>query len=631
MGLCACAQSPDVSEPTGTEPSASQQETTENAQVEVFYPRWPEAAEQTETKKDFAHVDESQPNSAGVYELHSVEGLQQLYHHPDGSFKLLCDIDLQGAQWEPIPEFTGQIEGQKYTISNFTVTTGDHTGFIGVNKGTVKNLYLDQVNIVVNRGVAGGLVAVNEGVISGCRVDGSLSVSGNAVAGGLVGQMSSGSLLYSECAMDRTAQTGTTVGLLGGALANVQAEQCSFSGSGLLDNAQLNALAGSEENVTYTDCLWRDNSATDDHLTDESLRLRQIAIDETYRMGTVEWTVSEVINYIHPTGGANLGSVFIPGTVYTGIPYTANFGDLSRFLYCFEEDGSLKDFATRVPVGFDGMDMYMGCDCSGGVYWGWAKVSPSTQWILTSQMLPVHGLGTVPVGQYEGSTTLQDTMQITKANDPQTMAEAYAQLHMSDAVTTWYTNPDDASDHFNHTRLVVESPVVMRNTDGTINLDASYVTTHEQGKGSLNTSWCMYGKYTFQQLWDAHYIPLTCQEFIDGAAPELEVNIDTADEGKAYMATGIVSSNYRLVSTNVTVTDEAGQSVFDQTVFVNIRRYSDVGTHELSRNHITEQDLAVYAAYLGEMELESGKTYTYTLTANTPAGDVIVKTFTFVQ
>ena len=71
--------------------------------------------------------------------------------------------------------------------------------------------------------------------------------------------------------------------------------------------------------------------------------------------------------------------------------------------------------------------------------------------------------------------------------------------------------------------------------------------------------------------------------------------------------------------------------VYEKTVFVNIRRYSDIGNIEPSRAHITEQDIAAHAAFLGQMELESGKTYTYTLTANTAAGDVVVKTFEFVQ
>lgn len=633
MILCACGSTPEVTEPSVTEATENTEPThTEPLQAEVFYPYWPQETEEAPQKQDFSHIDETVPNSAGVYELHSPEGLKQLSEHPDGKFKLLCDIDLGGAQWTPIPEFTGEIEGQKYAICNFSVQEDEYTGFIGVNKGSIKNLYLQGQTLQAQSGFAGGIAAVNEGNISGCFADGTMTLSGNAVGGGLTGKMAAGTMVYSESALRMTAQENAVMGLLGGVLQDVTLDNCRYSGVESTKNQQLvTAFSGTEQNVTYTQCSWRDTTCSDATLSEESLALRKIARAETLKMGTVKWTVSEVINYIHPTGGTNLGRVFVPGTVYTGVPYTANFGDLSRFMYCFEEDGTLKDFATQITIGFDGVDKYMGCDCSGGVYWGWAKVSPTTRWMVTAEMLPVNNLGTLPVGEYEGAWTMADTMQITKANDPQTLAEAYAQLHMSDAVTTFYQNPDDASDHFNHTRLVVESPVVMRNMDGTIDLDNSYLYTHEQGKFGMNTSWLLNGKYTFRELLDTHYIPLTCQEFVDGKAPELEVTIDTDGQGKAYMATGIVSSNYRLIATSVSVADDTGAEVYGQKLFVNIRRYSDVGTHEQSRVHITQQDIAGYAAFLGEMELVSGKTYTYTLTAHTAAGDVVVKTFDFVQ
>lgn len=633
LSLCACGQTSEVTEPSQTEPAATAEtaEATEGIAAEIFYPYWPEETEEVEQQQDFSQVDESKPNSAGVYELHSAEGLQQLAANPDGKFKLLCDIDLGGAAWTPVTEFTGEIEGQKYTISNFTVQSGETAGFVGTNKGTIKNLYLSNMTISTDKGLVGGIAAVNEGTISGCIAGGTMELTGTAIAGGLVGQMTAGSLLYSDCDMVIHAAGEAQVGLLAGDVKNVTLDNCRYIGTESTKNGEFfNNYAVTEENVTYTECLWRDNNNSDATLTAESLQLREIARAETYKMGTVKWTVPVVINYMHPTA-SNMSAVFIPGTVYTGIPYTSNFGDLSRFMYCFEEDGSLKDFATEITIGYDGMDKYMGCDCSGGVYWGWAKVSPTTRWWVTSNMLPALGLGTVPVGEYEGAATMEDTMQITKANDPQTLAEAYAQLHMSDAITTFYNNPDDASDHFNHTRLVVEHPVVMRKADGTIDLNSSYMTTHEQGAKGFNSSWRMYGKFTFQELLNGHYIPLTCQEFIDGKAPQLEVTIDSDGEGKAYMATGTVTSNYRLVSTSITITDDAGEAVYEKTVFANIRRYSDTSTIEPSRTHITEQDIAAHAAFLGDMQLESGKTYTYTLTAHTAAGDVVVKTFNFVQ
>ena len=630
--LSACGQVPEETEVPTETTAATEATEAAKPQAEVFYPRWTEETEPATEPKDFSGVDESAPNGNGVYEIYSAEGLKQLSAHPEAKFKILDDIDLGGAQWTPVAEFTGELEGQGYVISNFTVAAAENTGFIGVNKGTIKNVKLESVSITVESGIAGGIVAVNEGTMTGCTVTGTMALSGDVLAGGIVGKSTAGSFIICDCGMDIRAAESVQLGLIVGEAKDTEFNGCKFNGPMNLKGDKLfNEIAASKGNATFKDCLWRDSTYSDLWLEETDLAQRQSVRAITHKMGTVEWTPSVLINYMHPTAG-QMGRVFIPGTTYYGMPYTSNFGPLERFMYCFNEDGSMKDIATKVQVGYDGMDLYMGCDCSGGVYWGWVSVSPSTQWWVTNQMFPALGLGTLPVGQYEGVWELEDTMQICKLNDAQTMGEAYAQLQMADAIMTFYTNPDDASDHFNHTRLIVENPVVLRKLDGSIDMLNSYFTTHEQGSnGRLNSSWRIYGQYTFQQVYDTHYIPLTCQELKDGKAPELVVTVDNAGEGKAYMATGLVQSNYRLIATRVEVTDSEGNEVYEKTIFTHIRRTADSGIIEPARWHITEQDLAAHAAYLGEMELESGKTYTYTLTAITGAGEVEVKCFDFVE
>ena len=63
----------------------------------------------------------------------------------DGKYILLNDIDLGGAEWTPIgtssSPFTGEFNGNGYTVSNFKITTGRaYVGLFGYNEGVIKNL-----------------------------------------------------------------------------------------------------------------------------------------------------------------------------------------------------------------------------------------------------------------------------------------------------------------------------------------------------------------------------------------------------------------------------------------------------------------------------------------------------------
>ena len=100
----------------------------------------------------FGHINQLEPID-GVYKIWNAEGVKNIANHPDGKFELLCDVDMEGAVLAPIgadKPFTGELNGALYNIRNFTVQGGNEEsfGFIGVNKGKVSNLLLDQVTFV---------------------------------------------------------------------------------------------------------------------------------------------------------------------------------------------------------------------------------------------------------------------------------------------------------------------------------------------------------------------------------------------------------------------------------------------------------------------------------------------------
>ncbi len=619
MLLCACgAQQPPAEEtvPTGTEPAQ-----TEPSQAEP----------------DVSNIDELQPNAEGIYQIYSVKGLQNMENVPDGNFELMQDIDLGGASWTAIgtqeAPFTGTLDGKGFAISNFTA----ENGFFGVFSGNVRDLKLENVTIQTTQGMAGGIAAVFAGNMENCSVSGVMDIAENVTAGGLVGQAIGGTITGCEAAVSMEADASATVGLLGGQLENVTVTSCVYTGPMNRQNGQLfTNLAGSSKDTAFTDCLYRDNTESTLLRSETEQQMRHTVEQKMRAMGTVEWTVDAGLDWIPSgSGGLEHAQSFQPGQTYYGLPYTGKSGDLSRFLYCFNEDGTLKEFAKENPIGNDNFDMYMGVDCSAAVYWSWATVSTTMQWRYTHDMLPAKGLGSIAVGQWEGADTLLDTRQVFLANDEQTMAQAYAQLRKGDAITTYFSNPESKRS-INHTRLLAADPVILRDAEGVIDLDRSYLIVHGQGDGLgsnyQNSSWKIDWKLTLRNLVDDFYLPLSCAELREGVQPECVVTVDADGVGKAYLATGMVETNYRLISTTIRITDESGAVAFEKTLFTAVDKWINTSTNDYARTTVNSFDLAAFAVYLGQAQLEAGKTYTYELSAVPGTGEShVLKTFTFVQ
>jgi len=110
----------------------------------------------------------------------------------EAHYRLVENINLEGAQWTPIPAFDGTFDGNGHTISNFTINSNNsNVGFFtsvivsGGNIGTVKNLGLKGISITGNVSSVGGIAGRNTGIIENCFVEG--NISGNKDVGGIVG------------------------------------------------------------------------------------------------------------------------------------------------------------------------------------------------------------------------------------------------------------------------------------------------------------------------------------------------------------------------------------------------------------------------------------------------------------
>ncbi len=188
----------------------------------------------------------------------------------DKSARLMVDLDLSGIDWNTVwpasksgVEFRGTFDGNKHTISNFTVSvnTGNNIGlFRTVGKDAViKNLTFENVNIncpslnnvgacagkVTSPATLSGITVASGTVTGGSNVGGIIglseypntlsnskncaAVSGKDYVAGLVGRSNAGGTeTYSTCKNygDITASGGCAAGIVGSIDGNVTFKNC---------------------------------------------------------------------------------------------------------------------------------------------------------------------------------------------------------------------------------------------------------------------------------------------------------------------------------------------------------------------------------------------------------------------
>ena len=170
----------------------------------------------TSTMTKLASIDETSTISSGTYSISTAEELAKLATMTNngkvtgGEFVLANDIDLSaystGAGWMPIGNFKGTFDGNGYVISNLYINRPDrnYVGLFGSTDGTVKNIGVENINII-GKDYVGGLVGFNNGYnISNCYS--TSTVNGKETVGGLVGSTYNGSKI------NNSYSTGTVRG-----------------------------------------------------------------------------------------------------------------------------------------------------------------------------------------------------------------------------------------------------------------------------------------------------------------------------------------------------------------------------------------------------------------------------------
>ena len=156
-------------------------------------------------------LTEEEAIAEGYTVLKTAQDLQNIANNLSGKYILMNDIDSSGIDWNPLGEFTGELNGNGFAIENLTInktvtsTDNSYIGFFSkLGDGSlVTDITFENASVTVNGNqtipslvgvLAGSALADEEGgsfVIRNVAASGNMELSGNMFAGGLVGSISS--------------------------------------------------------------------------------------------------------------------------------------------------------------------------------------------------------------------------------------------------------------------------------------------------------------------------------------------------------------------------------------------------------------------------------------------------------
>ena len=668
VSLCACAKE----QAAATEPT--------------YIPTYEEILAQIDAEKKaaitppeelFGHIDQTVPVD-GVYKIWSLEGIKNIAKHPEGKFELLCHIDLEGAELEPIPEFTGELNGMYFTVRNFTVkgNANGNFGFIGLNKGYVHNLTIENVTFVPEGQLKniGALAGVNEGTLLRNFVNESTmtvtSAAEGANCGGMVG-LNTGKFQNHTCFVDLIVDTpaamnvggivgcaeggliefanqegklvikgeNKTVGVMAGKISNQHLRDCAFLGEqNTLNDKLFENYFGQDENVTYESMWLRENGR--EPLPPAQQKLRDRVVEQMNAMGLVEWHTTQDLLHSCSCLLTVCHGNYMPGMLHVGIPYNHKGSSLARFNYCRDENGAMSDWVYPLES-YDGFDMYLGNDCSTALQQAWWTVSNSTDIIRCTYMHPMYTEqnGCIPIGDLPMDEGIDEkgkkytghyTDPYVRVIGEQELFEAYALMRKGDA---YYSITKDGG----HARMCAADPVVVRNENGLISAEYSYVLSTEQGAPAVTEpyfmSWRVNYPYSFGALRKSYKLPCTMEELLTGEMEPVEASISGDMDGKMGMVTGIIKANYFLDSATMVITDSQGKEYAKYTLFPTVAKYREASDSDSGmRNYNDQFNMNLFTSPLQNLQFEMGETYSYTVTIHLATGDDIqVKAGSFTQ
>ena len=239
-------------------------------------PEEPEDNRKTVVDGDETYYIVTNEDGTTTYEVSGPKGLQAWAENSGSDCVLTGDIALTSGSWSPVQDFSGEFDGQGHTIKGLTSALFETVE----SSGTVKNVALDEVQIMGNQQRAGGVVRnYNSGTIMNCTVSGDISNNG-VYAGGIV-SYNNGTVI--GCTVDGNVNAdggpdvyGKPTGRAGGIAAsnNGRIVGCCFIGEVQENQGVLvGGITGTNyEDGSITSCYWSnpDNGAGENYNNSET-------------------------------------------------------------------------------------------------------------------------------------------------------------------------------------------------------------------------------------------------------------------------------------------------------------------------------------------------------------------------
>lgn len=294
--------------------------------------------------------------------------------------------------------------------------------------------------------------------------------------------------------------------------------------------------------------------------TPDTAQLRATAIQAMRDLLSIQWYVKGDLRYQNAVGKKNY--VYRKNKIYAGLLYTKASTGLFHFLeYYNPNDGCFEYKGTA-----DELKLELGTACADSVLWSMTTVCNSiTGGYYPIMMVPANGF--IPVGNYTFNQNIKTyhempTYAILENNEKEVIWESYAKTQPADLLV--------AAPESDHAMMIIESPTVVRYSDGRINPYSSYLVIQDQWSdgetvvvdgevikytGRLNK------KFTFSELYKSTYIPLTVAEFIGTKAYD-KASVSVSDptcNSLRKLPELSVESNYPLAVINIISVDSKGE------------------------------------------------------------------------
>lgn len=204
-------------------------------------------------------------------QISTAQQLQNINSNPSACYKLTANIDLKNIDFTPIGNadsgaFSGVFDGNGFSVSNLSVSSGKYAGLFGCNEGLIKNVTLSNVYVCGTR-YLGGVVGENtsSGKIVNCKVNSGKIVSDGGLkevcAGGICGYNSGvieGAFSNSaSVTINSNSKNSYSGGIIGYTNSTVNLEDCSNNGtiySRSSSYSESGGIIGSAYSVTVTSC-----------------------------------------------------------------------------------------------------------------------------------------------------------------------------------------------------------------------------------------------------------------------------------------------------------------------------------------------------------------------------------------